>query len=76
MKSIKFQAPKTKLQTNPNTRRTRRASAAGAPALRVTEIQNSKQLTPSSYAKWHHYRKTGFVKRFAAMVVTVLVIEY
>jgi len=33
-------------QANYNTRRTRRASAgaAGAPALRVTEIQNSKRF--------------------------------
>jgi len=33
-------------KTNHNTRRTRRASAgaAGAPALRVTKIRNSKQL--------------------------------
>jgi len=44
MESIKFQITNIKYQANNNTRRTRSAGAAGAPALRVTEIQNFKPI--------------------------------
>jgi len=45
-KLVKSQISNPKFQINPNTRRTRLASAgaAGAPALRVTKIQNLKRF--------------------------------